>query len=154
MDQVRSTLTPNLEAATTRRTIVKTGVKLAYAVPLVAASFKFSSLNAGAQDTCDDLSPKNVGGVQLTCKADASGFGCDVRESATDGDNEVAPTGSAQVEVDEANGTAYCRCNNASGCTIVGENGVAVTFARNTNVTACQPVPLPDFCGVGNVSVA
>jgi hypothetical protein len=33
---------------TTRRAVVKTGVKLAYAVPLVAASFKLRSTGAGA----------------------------------------------------------------------------------------------------------
>lgn len=132
----------------TRRKVVTTGTKLAYAAPLVAASFKLSSLGAAAQvDTCDDLSPKNVNGVQLTCKTDASGFGCDVRESTTDGDNESPPAGSAQVEVDEANGTAFCRCNNQSGCRITQPDGSTITFARNANVTVCHPVPLPDFCG-------
>ena len=37
-----------IDAQTTRRTIVKTGAKLAYAAPLVAASFKLSSRGAGA----------------------------------------------------------------------------------------------------------
>jgi len=120
---------------------------------LVAASFKISSLGAAAVDTCDDLSPKNIGGVQLTCKTDASGFGCDVRESTTDGDNELPPAGSAQVEVDEAGGTPYCRCNNESGCRITQSDGSVAVFARDANVTVCQPVPLPDFCGgTGSVS--
>ena len=153
MDTPRTAATPLLTTPTTRRTVVKTGVKLAYAVPLVAASFKLSSLNASATDTCGDLSPKNVGGVQLTCKADASGFGCDVRESDSDGDNETAPKGSAQVEVDEANGTVYCRCNNdGKGCRISQPDGSVAVFSKDQNVTVCRPVPLPDFCGVLTVS--
>jgi len=35
----------------TRRTIVKTGTKLAYAAPVVAASMKLGARSAGAQDT-------------------------------------------------------------------------------------------------------
>lgn len=41
-------LTDQLETQTTRRTIVKTGAKLAYAAPLVAVSFKLSGRVAGA----------------------------------------------------------------------------------------------------------
>jgi len=54
-------VTDQLDASTTRRTIVKTGVKLAYAVPLVAATFKMApgvsaqSLSpACLADTCED----------------------------------------------------------------------------------------------------
>ena len=52
-------LTDRLETGTTRRTIVKTGVKFAYAAPLVAASFKLHG--AGAQTR---VSP---GGNDPTC---------------------------------------------------------------------------------------
>ena len=38
-----------LDTNTTRRTVVKTGAKLAYAVPIVAASFKLSATSVGAQ---------------------------------------------------------------------------------------------------------
>ena len=141
-------LTDRLETATTRRTIVKTGVRLAYAAPLVAASFKLSAIGAGAQaDTCDDLSPKplGVGGLLLTCKADASGFGCDVREDVDD-DGEDPPKGSAQVEVDAISGRVVCVCNNQSGCRIDQPDGSVAVYARAEIVDACQPVPLPDFC--------
>jgi hypothetical protein len=47
-DELTTTLTTN----TTRRTIVKTGVKLAYAVPLVAATFKLSAGQTFAADAC------------------------------------------------------------------------------------------------------
>jgi hypothetical protein len=54
-------LTGQLDAPATRRTIVKTGVKLAYAAPLVAATFKMApgvsaqSLSpACLADTCED----------------------------------------------------------------------------------------------------
>jgi hypothetical protein len=38
--------TMDLSSRTSRRTVVKTGVKLAYAVPLVAASFKLTASGA------------------------------------------------------------------------------------------------------------
>jgi hypothetical protein len=41
--------TEQLQTRPTRRTVVATGVKLAYAAPIVAASFKVSAINALAQ---------------------------------------------------------------------------------------------------------
>lgn len=43
-------LVPSLSAAITRRTVVKTGAKLAYAAPFVAASFKLSAGRVLAAD--------------------------------------------------------------------------------------------------------
>jgi hypothetical protein len=42
-------LVNRLESETTRRTVVKTGAKLAYIAPAVAASFKLSASSVGAQ---------------------------------------------------------------------------------------------------------
>ena len=42
-------LVDRLEDKTTRRTVVKTGAKIAYVAPAVAASFKMSAMSAGAQ---------------------------------------------------------------------------------------------------------
>jgi hypothetical protein len=51
-------LTETLTTTTTRRTIVKTGVKLAYAVPIVAASFKLSARGVGAL-SAGNCTPEN-----------------------------------------------------------------------------------------------
>ncbi len=45
------TIHEQLDAPVTRRRIVKTGVKLAYVAPIVAASFKLSGGPAGAVST-------------------------------------------------------------------------------------------------------
>src|SRR5687768_567719 len=45
----RIDLEDRIANSTTRRTIVKTGAKLAYVAPIVAASFKVSAINALAQ---------------------------------------------------------------------------------------------------------
>ena len=42
-------ISDRIQARTTRRTVVKTGAKLAYAAPIVAASFRLTNLNAAAQ---------------------------------------------------------------------------------------------------------
>ena len=42
-------MTERLGTSTTRRTVVKTGAKIAYAAPIVAASFKLTSMTAAAQ---------------------------------------------------------------------------------------------------------
>ena len=39
----------DLRTSTTRRRVIGTGVKLAYAAPLVAATFKLGNLDASAQ---------------------------------------------------------------------------------------------------------
>jgi hypothetical protein len=45
----------DLRTSTTRRRVIGTGVKLAYAAPLVAATFKLGNLDASAQPV--DVSP-------------------------------------------------------------------------------------------------
>ena len=68
---------PELEMpVTTRRTVVKTGAKLAYAAPLLAASFKLNASGGLAQSTCNcegieggvpDESPYGGGDVAQCC---------------------------------------------------------------------------------------
>jgi hypothetical protein len=56
---------------TTRRTITKTGVKLAYAAPLVAASMKLGTSAAGAASpTC--VAGGTCGGSPTGCNGDGS----------------------------------------------------------------------------------
>jgi hypothetical protein len=58
-----------LESSVTRRRVIGTGVKLAYAAPVVAASFKLNSAAAqGASPTC---TPTTCG-ERITCNGSAS----------------------------------------------------------------------------------
>lgn len=116
----------------TRRKIVTTGTKLAYAAPLVAASFKLTGGRVMAEDYCeqcitDSLSPKPLEGGCYTCKSAASG---------------CLPTqGSAQAaDIDPQNvGGLVCICQSKN-CTVNG-----VTYNQYDNITelsdgACRPV--------------
>jgi hypothetical protein len=133
----------------TRRKIVTTGTKLAYAAPLVAASFKLTGgrVLAQVEDYCDEcipdaLSPKQLEGGCYTCKTAASG---------------CLPTqGSAQAaDIDPQNiGGLVCICQS-NECTVNG-----VTYQKGDNITAlsggtCRPVDArgtaDDTC-VGSVS--
>jgi hypothetical protein len=67
----------HLATTTTRRTIVKTGAKLAYAAPLVAASFKLSAGRAGAQA----VSRGNCPCLTLNCGTAVPGTICGCLES-------------------------------------------------------------------------
>jgi hypothetical protein len=50
-----------LQTSTTRRTVIRTGAKMAYAAPLVAASFKLSSTAVGAQQVSGGPNPECAG---------------------------------------------------------------------------------------------
>ena len=54
-------ITGRLSTSTTRRTVVKTGAKLAYAAPLVAASFKLAELKTIAQTASGVQDPVCIG---------------------------------------------------------------------------------------------
>ena len=72
--------TQRLDSRTTRRIVVKTGAKLAYAAPLVAASFKLTSasvlavsgFDCGTPSRCGAPSFGNCPGV-CACVTDADG---------------------------------------------------------------------------------
>ena len=62
----------------TRRLVLATGTKLAYSIPLLAATARFWEGGALASDYCegcigDELSPKPLAGGCYTCKAVESG---------------------------------------------------------------------------------
>ena len=67
---------------TTRRAVAKTGAKLAYTTPLIAAAFKVSALNARAQIFISPLPPES--GTcrygQDTCKQGPAGNTCNGRD--------------------------------------------------------------------------
>jgi len=55
LETTKEALTDQLAAPTTRRTIVKTGIKLGYAIPLVAATYKLTG--RGALAACGGDTP-------------------------------------------------------------------------------------------------
>ena len=93
---IKNSLDHLTEERATRRSIVKTGVKLSYAVPVVAASFKLSSTSASA--------------VSPTCKA------------GTCAEPEVC---GQQCACREADNSTYClqqlRCSSALVCDTTAE---------------------------------
>jgi hypothetical protein len=113
-------LSEQLDSQSTRRTVVATGVKLAYAAPLVAASLKVSTLGAFAAVTgggliCDDeQSPKQCPEnekVQFICK----GPGSNCPEEVWD-DVEVVCTAAGPICADKSTGVPLTctpvRCDN------------------------------------------
>lgn len=104
--------TRRFETKTSRRTVVRTGVKLAYGVPLVAASFKLTGEGALASDNvcscvADSYSPKVHNGRCYSCKT--PGSGCNTTR------------GSAQVVdlIPASIGGETCRCNSNT-CVVNG----------------------------------
>jgi hypothetical protein len=70
----RIDLEDQIANSTTRRTIVKTGAKLAYVAPLVAASFKVSAINALAQVSPPTCPPNLICNErEAPCGEDADG---------------------------------------------------------------------------------
>ena len=135
----------------TRRKVVTTGTKLAYGAPVLAASFKLSTMGAlaGAEHSCDcvddELSPKQLEGGCYTCKVPESG--CVATQSNVQAADLLPNL--------DGHGLA-CICQGNT-CVINGH-----TFQKGENVTAalngaCAPYNLAntkyDDCGgVGNVS--
>jgi len=86
LETTKEALTDQLAAPTTRRTIVKTGVKLGYAIPLVAATYKLTA--SGALAACGGDTPfeLNVPGIDTPlccgcCDASDSGIGGPVEDA-------------------------------------------------------------------------
>ena len=122
-------LVRHLSSGTTRRTIVKTGAKLAYVAPVVAASFTISNLDAAAQGA----SPGCVGGGRCTVDDDCCGGEtcvggiCSVEacEGAACGSfTQCHPTADCQCYT-AAEGAGVCGCNTfcseAPPCTTSGD---------------------------------
>jgi hypothetical protein len=106
-------LTEQLDSQSTRRTVVATGVKLAYVAPIVAASFKVSALGASAAVTgglicVDDDSPKQCPEnqkIQFVCKGPLSNCPEDIWD-----DVEVLCTDDGQICVDKSDNTIVFDC--------------------------------------------
>ena len=102
-----SGVSERLSTATTRRAVVRSGTKLAYAAPLIAVSFQLRSLEATAQgvgsptcqpDTC------GVGGQCTPCRDALCGLLCTVERTIVCVDLTVP----ACESLDDCGGTADC----------------------------------------------
>jgi hypothetical protein len=109
--------------STTRRTVVKTGVKLAYVAPIVAASFRLSEMRIRAQVVISDFvcPPNLVCGIQNEpCGEDASGVCSSVRsveaQSCICGNDACGPTCSTDDDCQEFAAGAICQAPGTGCC--------------------------------------
>ena len=138
--------TPALAAPTTRRAVVKTGAKLAYAAPLVAASFKLTGRGAAAavsqldcgQDVCNDGFPGTCAGQDdPTCfcftKVDGTsacgGYGSCAACDSDDDCTELTGPGSICVQ---ANNVNTCPCGYVGGTACQPPCGAGIVVAEGT----------------------
>ena len=116
-------LEDQLADSPTRRTVVKTGVKLAYAAPVVAASVRLLQMRATAQAVIRDfVCPPNLvcGVVQARCRDDASGSCSSVKsveaESCICGNDACAPACSIDDDCQAYAPGAICRAPDTGCC--------------------------------------
>jgi hypothetical protein len=114
-------LVDKIDAPTTRRTIVKTGVKLAYAAPLVAGTIKLSAMNAGAQRVSVVCPPNLICGVaQAPCGQDASGVCSSVKSvdvnSCICGNDACGPDCTSDAECQTSHGPGSICQAPGTGC--------------------------------------
>jgi hypothetical protein len=109
--------------STTRRTIVKTGAKLAYAVPVVAASFRLSQTSARAQAVISGFvcPPNLVCGVQQEpCGEDDTGVCSSVRsveaESCICGNDACGPACSTDDDCQTYAPGSICQAPDTGCC--------------------------------------
>jgi len=108
--------------STTRRTVVKTGVKLAYVAPIVAASFRLSEMRARAQAVISVVCPPNLicGVQQEPCGEDADGVCSSVRsveaQSCICGNDACGPTCSTDDDCQEFAAGAICQAPDTGCC--------------------------------------
>lgn len=96
--------TPNRVATTqnvSRRTVVRTGLRLVYAVPLISASYSLSSLQAAAKDSrvSPDVAANLVDGPNTPPVA-VTGDGFEVEDTDGDGFETVTVDGSSSADPD------------------------------------------------------
>ena len=133
LDNMNDTLTEQLAAPTTRRTIVKTGVKLGYAIPLVAASYKLTGRGAlaacgGDTPIAFDFDFTDIGTVSLCCGC------CDI--------GDVGPNQGTLFD-------AFAECQallaaQGTQCPLPGQPGdditrVCLSFDLGSLIVSCSP---------------
>lgn len=106
---MKDQLEDTLATATTRRSIVKTGVKLAYSAPLVAVTFKLGTRHAGAQTVVSpggeegcfhSVGGSDGGGCMSACANSAAGDECGGAGNLCDG---------TDVDSDDPSGQGPCQ---------------------------------------------
>lgn len=140
----------------TRRTIVKTGTKLAYAAPIVAASMKLGTRSAGAvsplgvRDFCGHSTESYVGddaivegGCKAACKATCGGADdfslLDAQDPCEQVCATLCPTGSGnnnQCSTDAACDSANFTCDACSATFTDPVTGNTVTGTKTTGTCA------------------
>jgi hypothetical protein len=112
-----------IAASTTRRTIVKTGVKLAYVAPVVAVSFRVSEMRVRAQVVISDfVCPPNVicGVQQEPCGEDVDGVCSSVRsveaQSCICGNDNCGPSCSTDDDCQSYAPGAICQAPETGCC--------------------------------------
>jgi hypothetical protein len=86
-------LTDRLASPLSRRTVVRTGVKLGYAAPLIAASFKLTAEGGLAQTCTPPAEP--VGGLCCSCATTVIGYELVIQQ---DGTAKCVKAGSPDLE--------------------------------------------------------
>lgn len=135
---VGETIGEHLQHSTTRRTVVKTGAKLAYAAPIVAASFSLASQRAAAAVSGANPNPECAAATCTTF----------VECSSTNADCVCTSTSS---------GGGFCVPGSTS-CTVTGDCGAGFSCpADNVCVVdtccgrpVCVPIALNDQCPAGD----
>ena len=108
--------------STTRRTIVKTGVKLVYVAPVVAVSFRVSEMRARAQAVISVVCPPSVicGVQQAPCGEDADGRCSSVRsvevQSCICGNDNCGPSCSTDDDCQSYAPGAICQAPDTGCC--------------------------------------
>jgi hypothetical protein len=114
----------------TRRTIVKTGAKLAYAAPLVAASFRLSKMSAAAQAA--SLIPDRACENPAVCAV--------ITESCPAGCNSINPLCTQEGTKHCTKGSLTDPCLDSSDCP-VGQVCLRIScFAPGSPTSFCQQV--------------
>jgi len=118
-------LIDTLDAAATRRRVLKTGAKLAYAAPLVAASMRLTAGGAGAVSgggsTCIEVGQRDANGQLLQCQNQTDCCSLLCRANELFGLICVCRDVNFACEVDEnCCGTLTCQPPNTSGVRLCG----------------------------------
>lgn len=145
-------LDERLAAQTSRRTVVKTGAKLAYAAPLVGLSLRVTRRDAGAQTNCP-------GPVTASCPCGEDEFLAkyDIPQDTCYTEGQIIPVGEFTITVTAVNDDP---CAEITGICVTGPYDYFVvkygTTIQPIHGTGCidglpQGVSFIAFCDDGGV---
>ena len=113
-------LNDQLARTTTRRTVVKTGAKFAYAAPLVAATMKLSTGGAGAVSgaPCPNPAPSSTFGLTCEVTPTCTGEGTILSGLCLNGNGQPV---SASINVNTCKPQGYV-VTNCDGVLVCGDH--------------------------------